>query len=285
MPDVWTVEKILNWTVQHFSSNKIPDPRLSAELLLAKVLNSSRINLYIQFERILSIEERSQFKQFVKRRINREPVQFILGETEFYGIPLKVNPNVLIPRPETELLVDEVLTCSKSLNKKKIKIFDIGTGSGCISIALAKSLPESEIWANEKSQAALDVAKQNAILNQVQIQFIPGDIFKMYRNLPTQFDIVVSNPPYVAKYDDEKLAPEVKNFEPHEALFSGETGLEFYSNLVSIIPEILFEDGMAFIETGYNSAKPVEKLFRENSFHVRLKKDYNQINRILIIKR
>jgi release factor glutamine methyltransferase len=285
MPELWTVDKVLNWTVQHFSSKKISDPRLSAELLIAKVLNCSRVNLYIQFERILSLKEREQLKQFIERRNNHEPVQYILGETEFYGHRIKLNSSVLIPRPETELLVDEVLQYYQSSNKKKLKIFDIGTGSGCIAIALAKLLPDSEIWANEISVEALANAKENAILNGANIQFIAGNIFKAYQELPAKFDVVVSNPPYVALNDAKKLSAEVQNFEPYQALFSGETGLEFYTNLISIIPDILLEDGIVFLETGYDTAQPAENLFHEQGFHVQLKKDFNKIERILIIKR
>ena len=198
MPDLWTVDKILSWTINHFSANKIPEPRLSAELLLAKVLNMKRIDLYLQFERILSAKERDRYRDYVKRRVKREPVQYILGETEFYGFTFKVSSDVIVPRPETELIVDAVLEAVKASQNKSPKILDVGTGSGCIAVSLARLLPDCSIWAIEMSAAALQVARANADMNKVGVQFIEGDIFKDTPSLLTKFDIVVSNPPYVA---------------------------------------------------------------------------------------
>ncbi len=285
MADVWTVDRILNWTIHHFTSQKIPEPRLSAELLLSKVLNCKRIDLYLQFERILSIKERDQFREYVKRRARREPVQYILGETEFYGFPFKVSPDVIIPRPETELLVDAVVEEVQSVRRPSAKVLDIGTGSGCIAVCLAKLLPDCSIWAIENSPAAMKVAKQNAGLNEVSAHFIEGDIFKDGSSLPTKFDIIVSNPPYVALSDISKLEPEVKEFEPKDALLAGEDGLEFYRKIVNLIPDLIDKKGKVFLEIGYNQAKPLEEIFAKTNFTVKFRKDYNQIERILIIER
>ncbi|MFQ5584984.1 MAG: peptide chain release factor N(5)-glutamine methyltransferase [Calditrichia bacterium] len=285
MPEVWTVERILNWTVEHFTLKKIPEPRLSAELLLADVLQCSRVALYIQYERILSAGERRKFRGFVQRRLKREPVQYILGKTEFYGLPFRVTPAVLIPRPETELLVDAVLEYFKQEEYISPRILDIGTGSGCIAISLAKNLPDADIRANEKSTEALQIARQNAELNDVRIRFDEGDIFTLYGNLSGRFDVVVSNPPYVAMGERDSLAPELINYEPHPALFSGEIGLEFYEGLLKILPDLLNENGRVFLEAGYNTAGAVKELYHNEKYTVRVKKDYNQIDRILIIER
>jgi release factor glutamine methyltransferase len=285
MPDLWTVDKILSWTINHFTSNKIPEPRLSAELLLAKVLNMRRIDLYLQFERILSDKERNRFREYVKRRVKREPVQYILGETEFYGFPFKVGPEVIVPRPETELLVDAVLEAVKASEDPSLKILDIGTGSGCIAVSLAKLLPDCSIWAIDISAAALKVARANADLNEVGVQFIEGDIFKDTSSLLTKFDIMVSNPPYVALRDIDKLEPEVRDFEPKAALFAGEDGLEFYKKFVNVIPGLLNKNGKIFLEIGYDQSDRLETIFSKANFRVRFRKDYNQIDRILILER
>ena len=285
MADLWTVDKILSWTINHFTSKKIPEPRLSAELLLAKVLNMKRIDLYLQFERILSAKERDRYREYVKRRVKREPVQYILGETEFYGFPFKVTPDVIVPRPETELIVEAVLGSIKSLKNLSLKILDIGTGSGCIAVSLAKLLPDCNIWAIEMSTAALDVARTNADLNEVTIHFIEGDIFKDVSSIPTRFDIIVSNPPYVALSDLYELEPEVRDFEPKEALFAGEDGLEFYKKFMDVIPDLLNKDGRIFLEIGYDQSDKLEELYSKAKFKVEFKKDYNQINRILILER
>jgi len=285
MPDLWTVDKILSWTINHFSANKIPEPRLSAELLLAKVLNMKRIDLYLQFERILSAKERDRYRDYVKRRVKREPVQYILGETEFYGFTFKVSSDVIVPRPETELIVDAVLEAVKASQNKSPKILDVGTGSGCIAVSLARLLPDCSIWAIEMSAAALQVARANADMNKVGVQFIEGDIFKDTPSLLTKFDIVVSNPPYVALRDIDKLEPEVLEFEPKDALFAGEDGLEFYKKFVNVIPRLLNKNGKIFMEIGYDQVARLEELFSKANFKVQFKKDYNQIDRILKLER
>lgn len=285
MPDLWTVEKILSWTINHFTSKKIPEPRFSGELLLAKVLNMKRIDLYLQFERILTAKELDRYREYVRRRVKREPVQYILGETEFYGFPFKVSPDVIVPRPETELLVDAVLEAVKTANNPSLKILDVGTGSGCIAVSLAKLLPDCRISAIEMSAAALKLARANADLNEVGVQFTEGDIFKDSSPLLTKFDIVVSNPPYVALRDLHKLEPEVRDFEPKEALFAGEDGSEFYKKLVNVIPRLVNRNGKIFLEIGYDQAAPLSTLFSNANFKVKFKKDYNQIDRILILER
>ncbi len=285
MPDLWTVEKILSWTINHFTSHKIPEPRLSAELLLARVLNMKRIDLYLQFERILSSKERDRYRNYVKRRVNREPVQYILGETEFYGLPFNVGPEVIVPRPETELLVDAVLESVKALKKSPAKILDIGTGSGCIAVSLAKLLPDCSIWAIDISEAALKIARSNADLNEVDVQFIEGDILRNTSSMLTKFDILVSNPPYVALRDIDQLEPEVRNFEPKTALFAGEDGLEFYRKFMEVIPDLVNRNGKIFLEIGYDQGGPLKQLFTNGDFIVEIRKDYKQIDRILKLER
>jgi len=284
MADAWTVDRILSWTIDHFASKNIPEARLSAELLLSKVLNCRRIDLYLQFERILSVKERDQFREYMKRRTHREPVQYILGETEFYGLPFKVSPDVIIPRPETELLVDAAIEYIRPNKDQLLKILDIGTGSGCIAISVANQFPDCSVWAIDKSAAALEVAKKNADANEVTIHFIEGDIFRNLPSLPTKFDIILSNPPYVALTDISKLEPEVRDFEPKGALFSGEDGLDFYRKFIDVAPELIEKNGKIFLEIGYNQSNPLREIFTKANFDVQFKQDYNQIERILILK-
>lgn len=151
MSETWTLQRVLNWTIGYFNEKQIPEPRLSAELLLAHVLSCKRIELYVQFERLLSPEERAGYRALIQRRAAREPVQYILGETEFMGLPFKVTPAALIPRPETERLVDRVYEHLRQNSHPAPQILDIGTGSGCIAISLAKMLPEARVWALDQS--------------------------------------------------------------------------------------------------------------------------------------
>jgi release factor glutamine methyltransferase len=285
MDEIWTVEKVLTWTSQHFNLKQIPDPRLSAELLLSRVLNSSRVDLYIQFERILTENEREQYRKVVKRRLAREPVQYILGETEFMGFPFKISPEVFIPRPETELLVDTILETIAKSQREILKILDIGTGSGCIAISLAKLLPQSKIYAVEKSIPAIKIARENAALNKVELQFIEGDIFTRYKELPGPFDVIVSNPPYIGLNEKQSLAPEVNLYEPKEALYCGESGFEFYNGLKGCIFDLLNPDGKIFLEMGFNQSQKVGLIFQKEGYNLKFKKDYNQIERIITIER
>jgi release factor glutamine methyltransferase len=213
----WTVLKMLEWGTTYFQSHGIPSPRLSIEWLLAEVLHLKRLDLYLQFDRPLRQQELDQLRDWVRRRKQYEPLQYITGSTEFYDCTLKVNPDVLIPRPETELMVDLLL---KRHTEDSLKILDVGTGSGCIAIALKKARPKWELVAVDISEAALKTAQQNAKLNQVEIDFRHVDAFALTSDLAAEsFDIIVSNPPYIPPNEFEDIDQEVKAYEPHLALF------------------------------------------------------------------
>jgi len=282
MADIWTVQKVLNWTVEYFTSKNIPEPRLGAELLLAHVLACKRIELYLQFERILTQGELTDYRSFIQRRVKREPVQYILSETEFMGLSFKVSPAVLIPRPDTELLVDCAIEYLRENNFQQPHIMDIGTGSGCIAISLAKLFPDSTVWAVEKSSAALELAKENAQSNEVDIQFVENDFFESDSKLDTKFNIVVTNPPYIPDTDWEDLQPEVLQFEPAVALRGGTDGLDFYRRSIPLIGNMLDEDGAVFFETGYNQAREVAGMLADAGFTTTIRKDYQQIERVVI---
>ena len=282
MSDTWTVKQALQWTTGYFESKQIPEPRLGAELLLAHTLNCKRLELYLRFDSILTPGERTAYRESIYRRVNREPVQHILGYTEFMGYPIKVDKNVLVPRPETEQLVDKVVEHCREQHLLAPKILEMGTGSGCIAIALKFLLPEASITAVEKSIEALELAKENASINKTELAFISGDIFEVMPSAEPHFDLIVTNPPYISSSDYEKLEPEVKRFEPIEALVYGEDGLDFYRKLAPLSKKLLMKDGSIFMEVGYDQAGKVSQLFTQQGFYCETAKDYNQIDRVVI---
>jgi release factor glutamine methyltransferase len=281
MNEVWTVKKILDWTVDYFTQKQVAEPRLSAEWLLAEVLNCRRIDLYLQFERILTAQERDLYREYVKRRANREPVQYILGETEFYGLPFKVTPSVLIPRPDTEILVDKVVEYLQTIpSSGSLNLLDIGTGSGCIAIALAKHFPTLNIIAIDKSSDAIHIATQNAQLNGVAIKLQTTDFFEL-QPAGQKFDIIVSNPPYIAEADWPTLQVEVKQFEPSLALLAGKDGLDFYRKMIPQLNSIITPAGAVFLEVGYKQSAAVAAILEQQNFNTTIYQDYAKVNRVV----
>ncbi|NOX37988.1 MAG: peptide chain release factor N(5)-glutamine methyltransferase [Calditrichaeota bacterium] len=282
MQTPWTVLKVLNWTVDYFTAHQVPEPRLSAELLLAHTLQCRRIDLYLQFDRILSLQERSRFREYVQRRVRREPVPYILGETEFYGLPFFVQPGVLIPRPETELLVDSVIEECKRLDFKHPNILDLGTGAGCIAIVLAQQFPGARIQAIDIEKSAVELAKKNARRYRVHVEWQVADAFDFLTQTSQRFQVLVSNPPYVARKDWAQLPPEVREHEPRTALDGGSDGLDFYRKLVPLINRVLTHPGLVALETGYDQARRVAEMLTRAGLKTQIRKDYQQIERVVI---
>ncbi len=282
MSTLWTVRKILDWTVEYFQKKHLPDARLSAELLLAHVLHLNRVELYLQFERIVTPAERETFKALIQRRSQREPLQYILGEAEFYGLRFKVKPDVLIPRPETELLVDSIIEYLRQFPIEKPEILDIGTGSGCIAIAVKHQVPAAAVTAVDVSPAALDVARENARIHEVDIEWIAGDGIRFLAETSSRYHVIVSNPPYIAENEWASLQPEVKQFEPRQALVSGSTGLEFYEQIIPLAGKRLHPGGRLVLEIGYNQGETVPRIMETHGFRYELKHDYQHINRVVI---
>lgn len=273
---VWRIIDIINWSKEYFEQNKIDSPRLTIELMLKHVLEMDRMKLYTHFEKPLTAEELATLKEMIQLRIKRVPLQYILGIVEFYGQNFIVNEKVLIPRPETEELVDLIV---KSYNSdSKLKILDIGTGSGCIAISLAKQFPSSEVFAVDNSTSALKVAKQNSIELEVSnIKFAYADILE---TKPKQiYDIVVSNPPYVSTFEMNKVEPEL-NYEPKSALTDDSDGLKFYRRFVTIMKDIVSMDGKFYLELNSSLADEIYNLF-ENDYEVNIIKDISNKPRIL----
>ncbi len=283
---VWTIKEILLWTHNYFSSKKIDSPRLTAELLLSKVLNIDRISLYTNFDKPLSKDELSNFKQLIKRRISGEPTAYILGEKEFWSLKFKVNKHTLIPRPETEILVEKVVEYVNSINTP-VSILEIGTGSGNIAVSLAKELQNSTIFSIDISLEALKIAKFNSKKHNVseRVFFINSNITDSLKNIK-YFDIIVSNPPYIKSNSIDKLQVEIKDFEPLSALNGGSDGLKFYIEILKKAKSFLKENGKIFFEVGDRpQGKEVVNIAEKlGFFEAVLFNDYSNLTRVFSCK-
>ncbi len=285
----WKLLELLNTTSQFFEQKGIENARLNAELLLSKVLQIDRVQLYLDFERPLLDEEVDAYREFVRRRSHREPLQYILGETEFMGLKFIVNSSVLIPRPETERLIESVLKLKDEIAEESPVIVDIGTGSGCIAIALAKNWPQARIFATDISQDALNIARQNEAIHfeKEHIQFIEHDIFKPWpATLPEFCHILVANPPYVSQNEMAGLTPEIREYEPREALTDDNNGLRFYERFFEMAkykppPNMDY----LILELSGSIPENIIKMADQYCFKSwQIIEDYNQIPRVLLIR-
>ena len=253
-----------------------------AELLFSEVLGCDRIDLYLDKAKLVDKDKLRLISSVLKRRIKGEPIQHILGKTEFMGLEFKVNPDVLIPRPETEILVETAL---KYINKEKgTRILDLGTGSGCIAVSLYKNSVDSAIDASDVSNKALEVAGENACLNNAKINFIQSDLFNAlgYK----EYDMIISNPPYIVSAEIRKLQPELR-FEPVLALDGGTDGLDFYRRIIVGAPDYLKNGGWLILEIGFGQKSAIEKIFLDSGrFEIAgVIKDYNNIARVIIARK
>ncbi len=269
---------------QFFSElNKLyPETEIQSffNLLIEFKLNLTRIEFALQPDFEINESNLEFFKKAITDLNNSVPIQYIIGETEFYGLPFKVNPHVLIPRPETEELV-EWITNSIDPNKT-LKILDIGTGSGCIAISLAQKLPNANVFAIDVSANAIKTAKQNADLNNVKVHFMKFDILKIEK-LTDTFDIIVSNPPYVRELEKVQIKPNVLKNEPHLALFvKDDNPLLFYNKIANLAMNYLNKNGSLFFEINQYLGKPMIDLLSKKGFqNIKLKKDFYQVDRMI----
>jgi len=279
---IWRIIDLINWGVKYFQDRSFENPRLEIEIFLQHIFGYKKIDLYINFEEEVTPKNLKRLREFIKRRVENEPIQYITGVSNFYGRDFNVNKNVLIPRPETEILVNVSIDYLSS--KKAPYIIDVGTGSGCIAITLAKELPSSKVIAIDYSQQALNIAKENAELVGVKnIEFLKLDFLS--ENLNYVADAVVSNPPYIAQEDIQSLMIDVKEFEPHRALTDNADGLEFYRIFANKLDVILKKKGVLIIEVGRgNHPVEVKKLFEESGYNdIEMINDYNKDVRVLKI--
>lgn len=257
MSESWAVLDLLKWTANYFAGKGIENGRLDAELLLAEVLKLNRIGLYLNFDRPLQSEELAAFRALIERRARREPIAYILGHCEFWSLTFKVGPEVLIPRGDTETLVEAALKVLPPGGT----LLDIGVGSGAIALAIAHERPDLSVEGIDLSPAALAIATENALLLGLaaRVALRQGDLFALDGN--RQYDVVVSNPPYIAVGEQATLMPEVRNFEPSLALFAGDDGLDCYRALIPAAKTALKSSGYLLVEVGAGQATAVAELF------------------------
>lgn len=287
MEQTWTILKVLQWTTGYFKRRNIEQPRANAEVLLAHVLGKKRIDLYLHYDQPLTPDELAHYRDFVRRRAAHEPSQYITQHQEFWSLDLTVNPFVLIPRPETELLVEKAL---ELIGEAPSRVLDLGTGSGAIAIALAKECPAAEVFATDASCQALQVASHNAVRHHLahRISFMAMDLFSGFRAGHALFDVIISNPPYIGAAEYSTLTPEVAQYEPKAALWGGSPqGLGIVLRILEEGVTYLEPQGVILLEIGLGQAEILREqlahnpLFKYHQFY----KDYSDIWRILEVRR
>lgn len=274
-----TISEILKFTEVFLAKKSLKNARLDAEILLAEVLNTSRLNLYLQQDKPLKEEEINLYREFVKQRATHKPIQYIIGCTHFYGNKIFVNQNVLIPRPDTEILVEKSIEIIKS--KKYQKILEVGFGSGAILVSLAKELPNIRFIGIDVSEKAYEVAMKNIDAYSLSnVELIVEDIKNI--KFDDQYDMIISNPPYISKTEFEKLDKEVKEYEPQVALTDFGDGLTFYRIIFEKSSSLLKKNGTIIFEIGYNQYDDVKKLLENSNFaNIFYQKDYNNHIRVI----
>jgi release factor glutamine methyltransferase len=278
---VWTIEEVLRWATDDFRARGVDSPRLDAELLLGRALGLTRIQLIMEAKKELEAGPLAAFRELVKRRRAREPIAYILGTREFYGHEFRVDARVLVPRPDTEALVETALTRSRHV-ALAMRALDLCTGSGCVAVSLALERPTSLVMATDRSEDALAVAKDNALrLGAYRVAFRQGDL---YAAVPPacRFDVVTANPPYIATGDLPGIMPDVRDFEPRLALVGGADGLDLVRRVVAGAAPFLVPGGVLAVEVGAGQAPAVAALFERAGYQqIELRRDYARIERVV----
>ncbi|MBW2132903.1 MAG: peptide chain release factor N(5)-glutamine methyltransferase [Deltaproteobacteria bacterium] len=287
----WRVLDLLNRTTAYLKDRRIESPRASAEILLAHVLKLERIDLYVRFDQPVTPEELARFREAVVRRGKGEPAAYIVGVKEFFGIPFSVSPDVLIPRPETEHLVDAALQRLAHVREKSgagIRVLDLGTGSGAIAVALAAHAPDATVFASDMSAAALEIARQNAVRQGLdhRIEWVCGAWFSPFKEAGRPFHMIVSNPPYVPSQAIAGLQPEIA-FEPRQALDGGPDGLAAVRHILFNAGAFLTPGGVLLVEIGFDQKSAVTalagtcRMYREPVFI----RDYSGHDRVVCLEK
>jgi release factor glutamine methyltransferase len=284
-----TVLEVIQRSTEFLKNKEVDSPRLQTELLLSHLLGMPRMKLYLNFERNLSETELDSFRELIRRRGQREPLQHIVGSTSFCGLEISVNRHVLIPRPETELLAEKGWTflnsSAKPINHQLSTVLDLGTGSGCLAIALAVHCPGAHVVGTDISADALNLARQNATRHNVldRINFLQGDAFTALTS-PKLFDLIISNPPYIPTDEIQTLQIEVREHDPRQALDGGADGLNFYRRIAAEAWPFLNPGGKIMLEFGDGQAPAIREIFEHQMWIVEaILEDYNQRPRILIV--
>jgi release factor glutamine methyltransferase len=283
----WTILRTLQWTADYFKSHGIENGRATAEVLLTHCLQCQRIDLYLRHDQPLQADELSRFKALIQRRVRHEPDAYITGHKEFWSLSLRVTPAVLIPRPETECLVEAAL--GRYPDNDTVQVLELGTGSGAISIALARERTRWSIRASDMSSEALGVARQNArrLLGADRIEFFCGSWFEPFEGQKGCFDLIISNPPYIAAGDLQGLDPEIRLFEPSSALDGGGDGLVCLGHIIQAAPDYLKSSGWLMLEMGFDQGRAVQSLGRQCGAYqaIEVAKDYSGLDRIALFQR
>ena len=282
---IWTIGRILKWTEQYFKDKGIESPRLDAEVLLAHVLEKQRIYLYVHFDEPLQPGELAAYREMIKKRVLRVPVAQILGEKEFMGLTFKVTADTLVPRPDTEILVQAAVDRLRAMaGEEPLRFADIGTGSGAICLSVLHYLAGTVADTVDISPAARAVAEENAASLGLadRITFHTGDLLQPLSDI--SFVAILSNPPYIPEADIAKLAPEVRLKEPHTALSGGQDGLDFYRRLAKEAPAMLVPGGFTAFEVGIHQAGDVADLLKANPLidRTEILPDYAGIDRVVV---
>jgi release factor glutamine methyltransferase len=285
--EAWTPLKLINWTKAFFEKKGIESPRLEAELLLAEALSLPRIELYARFGDEVPQAKLAAFREMVRRRAAREPAQYILGCTEFCGYRFKTDRRALIPRPETEIIIDETVEMTKSA--PEVLLADIGTGSGCLAVVAALKLPQAQIVACDISADAVSLAHENAEHHQVlpRITFKCGDFEAVLAEFAGRFDALMANPPYVREDELPALAPELREHEPRAALVAGPEGTEVAARIIAAAAGLLKPEGALVMEIGAAQAARVRKMIDAEAAlkFVRFEKDFAGIERVAVARK
>jgi len=286
MPD----QKLLNLlksATEKLSRIRTEAPRLNAERIMCSVLDCERVDLYLEPDRTVSAGLVVQFESLLNRRLAFEPLQYILGETEFYGFRIKCDRRALIPRPETEFVVSQAISLLENFDK--LYILDLACGTGCIGIALAHNLPQAEMTASDISQDAISLAKENVVMHNLikRYSFHTGDLFEAVKSKGTTFDAVVCNPPYIRQGDLQSLAKQIRDHEPLKALLSGPDGLDFIRRMLKGISDVLVPGGYLVFEMGLGQAEVVNELVdaTESLDFVGTVMDYSNVHRVAVARR
>lgn len=280
---LWTVIDMVRWATEYFAQKGVDSPRLTIELMLCAVLDIPRIRLYIDHERPLIKDELVRLRTMVKRRAQHEPLQYILGSADFYGMSFVVSPDVLIPRPETEILVER---CIRLLaDRHMVRCLDVGTGSGCIAITVAKHKADSVWMAIDVSAGAVSIAEENARIQGVadRVEVLQADILTFTPDV--RFDMLVMNPPYIPSAEVPTLDAVVRDYEPHAALTDDADGLTFYRTIAERAHELVTDDAWILLELGHGQAGEVQQIFHAGGFTIDILNDLENIPRVGIVRR
>ncbi len=284
--DTWTIQKLLNWVTEYLTGKGIDSPRLSAELLLSQVLGLKRIELYTQFDKPVDKQQLDRLHDLVERAGQNEPIAYLVGRTEFYSLEINITPDCMVPRPETELLVERAIEFLRTRTSTQF-VCDLCTGSGCIAVAIAKNFPDARIIATDICDSALAVAAGNIEKHQLKdrITLLCGDLFDpIISGLDVnEFDLIVCNPPYVSTAEYEKLDRNVKDYEPKIALFAGVDGLDIYRRIIEKSDEFLKSDAALMLEIGFAQGQAVRQLLEQTGAfaEIKIEKDFHNNDRIV----